>query len=332
MSIQSTIQARADALPPSSRRVADAIVADPQLVMEKTISELARLCQTSETSVVRFCRSMGMAGYAHLRIALAAELGRERAQRAASGSVAGDERYGSDISHNDDLADAIAKVAFSQRLSIEETVGGLDVGALALAVDALDRARRVIVFGIGASALPAQDLQAKLLRIGRTVFTFAGAHDAMAVASLATPEDVVVAFSHSGTTLEPVELVRLARSTGATTLAVTNGRGSPLASAVDIALFTAARETRFRAAAMASRTAQFTLVDCLFVGVAQRRHDETTLALKATHEATEPLRRGGTTTEPARRGTATTEPARRGTTTTEPARRGTTAPEEERHG
>ncbi|WP_425460938.1 MurR/RpiR family transcriptional regulator [Lacisediminihabitans profunda] len=44
-------------------------MANPQLAMDKTITELAELCDTSGTSVVRFCRSIGLSGYPELRLA-----------------------------------------------------------------------------------------------------------------------------------------------------------------------------------------------------------------------------------------------------------------------
>jgi DNA-binding MurR/RpiR family transcriptional regulator len=48
---------------------------------------------------------------------------------------------------------------------------------------------------------------------------------------------------------------------------------------------TAARETTFRSGATASRIAQLTVVDCLFIGVAQRHLDDAIGALDATREA-----------------------------------------------
>src|SRR5580700_4176953 len=66
-------------LAPAEQRVAAAVVSDPGGVAAKTISELAEACQTSGTTVIRFCRAMGFPGYPELRLALAAaaQAGRE---------------------------------------------------------------------------------------------------------------------------------------------------------------------------------------------------------------------------------------------------------------
>ena len=55
-------------------------------------------------------------------------------------------------------------------------------------------------------------------------------------------------------------------------------------------LVTADRETTFRSGATASRIAALSVVDVLFVAVAQRRYDATVHALDATRKAVMPRR------------------------------------------
>ena len=86
---------------------------------------------------------------------------------------------------------------------------------------------------------------------------------------------MAIAISHTGTTTDTVEALRVAEAGGATTIAITNVRDSPLTAHARLVLTTAARETTFRSGAMASRIAQLAVVDCLFVGVAQRSWDRT---------------------------------------------------------
>nr|KEP23600.1 hypothetical protein DA06_06800 [Georgenia sp. SUBG003] len=58
-----------------------------------------------------------------------------------------------------------------------------------------------------------------------------------------------------------------------------------MAQEADHVLLTAARETTFRSGATASRLAQLTVVDCVFVGVAQRTFAASQRALEATRDA-----------------------------------------------
>lgn len=287
MSIQSTMQSRLGDFAPSMRRVAEAILERPEVVMEQTISELAQRCQTSETTIVRFCRTLGLSGYVQLRLALATEIGRETAQRGDVGD------HGSDIADGDSLASMVAKIAFSETLCIEETLAGLDMEVLERVIEAIDGAGRITLYGVSASGWSADDLQRKLLRIGRVAFSFDDPHDAATSTALLSDDDVAIAFSHRGTTMESIHFLKSAQDQGATTVAITNAAQSPLAQAADLSLLTAVRETKFRSGAMASRIAQLMIVDCIFVGVAQRRFEPTVAALKATYEAVKPLRKSG---------------------------------------
>jgi DNA-binding MurR/RpiR family transcriptional regulator len=284
VSIQSTIEAVASTLPPSTRRIADAIRENPSIVLENTISELALACHTSEASVVRFCQGIGLSGYSQLKIRLATELGREFAQFGGSLS------YGSDIVETDSLQEMALKISTLEILAIQETIAKLDFEALAEVVSAVDAAERVILFGVGASHFIAEDLQHKLFRIGRNAFVLNDAHEAWAGASLLTQRTVALGFSHMGETKETVSFLRVARESGAFTGAVTSARDSSIVSTAQVSLFTEVRETTFRAGAMVSRIAQLAVVDCLFAGVAQRRFGDTVEALKRTRDATRDIR------------------------------------------
>jgi DNA-binding MurR/RpiR family transcriptional regulator len=97
--------------------------------------------------------------------------------------------------------------------------------------------------------------------------------------------DVAVGISHSGTTAETIDALAEARKRGAITVGLTNFPRSPIAEVADHVLTTAARETTFRSGATASRLAQLTVIDCVFVGVAQRTFKPTRQALEDTYEA-----------------------------------------------
>lgn len=273
------IRGLAPELAPAERRVADAIVADPDLVVSTTITALAQQGRTSETTVVRFCRRAGFSGYPELRLAIAAELGAAGARAAAAVAP------GTDIGRDDTLEDLVKKVAFADIRAIQETVDHLDLSQLDEVIEALSHARRISLFGLGASAFAAQDMQHKLLRIDRIALAIPDSHLALGSAALLTGEDVAVGLSHTGETAEVVECLRVAREHGAKTIAIVNYPRARLTRHADLVLTTAVRETRFRSGAMASRLAQLAVVDCIFLGIAQRSYDATVAALTTTHHA-----------------------------------------------
>ncbi|RJL32899.1 MurR/RpiR family transcriptional regulator [Bailinhaonella thermotolerans] len=267
-------------LRPAERRVALAVLADPQGVADRPIGQLARECGTSETTVLRFCRSIGLRGYPELRIALAREATLEASR--AGGEPPAD----GDISADDSLEQMVAKIGFSGARAVAETAEHLDVEALEKAVAAVVAAHRVDLYGASASGIVAADLHQKLHRIGLLAFTWPDFHGALTSAALLREGDVAIGISHSGTTVDVVEALRVAADHGATTIAITNFDPSPITALADIVLKTAARETVFRPGAMGSRLAQLTVVDSLFVGVASRRaYTDTLTALEDTFRA-----------------------------------------------
>jgi DNA-binding MurR/RpiR family transcriptional regulator/CubicO group peptidase (beta-lactamase class C family) len=271
---------------PAEQRVALAVLEDPAGVAQRSIAALAGHCRTSSATVLRFCRAVGYAHYPDLRLDLARETGRE-----AAGSGPGPLPTG-DISQTDTLAEIVAKIAWSDARAIEDTAATLDVATLDRAIGAVTAARRVEIYGIGASGFVAQDLHQKLHRIGIASSVWPDPHAALTSAALLGPDDVAIAISHTGTTIDTIEALRVAEVGGATTIAITNFGESPLAGHATHVLTTAARETTFRSGAMASRIAQLAVVDCLFVGVAQRSYERTLSALERTFAAVQGRRTG----------------------------------------
>ncbi len=255
------------------------MLARPQLVLELTITELAHACNTSETTVVRFCRTLGFSGFSPFKLQVAAELASESARRE------GPALDGTDILATDGLAEVVAKVSAAEALAMRETAAGLDLAVLREVIDRIVAANAIVLHGVGASGLGAEDLAHKLQRIGRSAICDHDTHNAVTLAALLRADGVAIGFSHSGRTRETIEFLRVARAGGATAIAITNGERNPISAGADLVLRTAVRETALRSGAMASRIAQLTLVDYIFVGVAQASYDESVEALRVTREA-----------------------------------------------
>ena len=270
-------------LAPAEQRVAQRVVDDPERAAASSITQLAKDCATSEATVIRFCRTIDFSGYRELRLALATEAGQARGARGDTSELA------SDINPDDTLVTVVQKIAYTDARAVEETGAAMDVEVLRAVIDAMSNARRIDVYGVGASAFVGADLQQKLHRIGLTSFAWSDAHVMLTSAALLQEGDVAIGISHSGTTIDTVQALTEAGRRGARTVAITNFPRSPIGFA-DHVLTTAARETLFRSGATASRLAQLTVVDCLFVGLAQIRYTDSMSALETTYEAVRGLR------------------------------------------
>lgn len=277
-----TIRSLLPNLAPVERRVAQAVLDDPQGVAWRSISELARTCGTSATSVVRFCRAIGLRGYPDLRLALAGAVARDDVTAVTTASH--------DIGPDDDAATITKKIAYADARAVTDTANHLDIATLVQVTEALAKAGRIDIYGVGASGFVALDLQMKLQRIGRPAFAWPDPHMAISSAALRGGGDVAIGLSHTGTTVDTIDALREARGHGALAVAVTNFPWSPITEVADFVLLTAARETAFRSGAMTSRIAQLTVVDCLFVTLAQQDLPGTRVALERTFAAAQAKR------------------------------------------
>lgn len=249
-------------LPPSEQRVALCVLEHPRKVVQSTITDLARECEVSESTVVRFCKNLGLDGYKEFRIAIAQELGALVPELAAAEMGTARE------------IEELAQGVFSNNMrALEATLGSLDYDAVSRAIEALARARRVDFYGAGPSNVVAMDAYIKFMRIGLSAGFNSNSYLQAVSAAVLTNEDVAVGISYSGSTRDTVEALGIARKAGATTVAITNFRDMPISDASDIVICTKADEALFQGGAMASRTAQMAVIDLIFAGTVSRRAD-----------------------------------------------------------
>ncbi|MDR2253052.1 MAG: MurR/RpiR family transcriptional regulator [Bifidobacteriaceae bacterium] len=261
------------------RLVARFVLDNPEAVLEMAIGQLADSTGTSQSTILRFCKNLGYSGYREFRLAMARSVDREESQRDRFSIEHGE------INESDTAEQVVAKVAYNEARTIEQTAQFLDLAAVERVVSAMAEADRIELYGIGSSALACQDMQQKLHRIGLLAFAWSDAHLALTSAALLTPRSVAIAVSYTGLTIETNHALEVAASTGATTVAITNYPDSPLAELADEALLTMARETKFRSGAMSSRIAQLAVIDILFIRLVQRVYDQASQSLKRTYDA-----------------------------------------------
>ncbi|HLR97572.1 MAG TPA: MurR/RpiR family transcriptional regulator [Jiangellaceae bacterium] len=277
-------------LPAALQRVGEHVLSAPAVVAHSSILETAERSGTSAATVTRFCRTLGLPGYADLRLAMAEETGR------SSLGAGWEIDIGREIEPTDSLERIFNQITTADIRAIQETAAQLDLTEVAKVAEAVAAASRVETYGISGSALVASELQLCLHRIGIPTWSWNDMHLALTSAALLAPSDVVIAVSHSGTTYETVEMLTAASARGATTVALTSHRHSPLAELADIVLTTATHETTFRPDASAARHPQLIVVNLIYVAVAQLRYEATATALHDTGQAVR--RRRSSTTEP----------------------------------
>src|SRR3954465_8541426 len=69
-------------MPATMAKIAAVLIHDPKAPLTLSITDLAERAGTSAASVTRFCRMLGYAGYAPLRVGIAEDVGRSGGQAA----------------------------------------------------------------------------------------------------------------------------------------------------------------------------------------------------------------------------------------------------------
>lgn len=277
------IRARAiySSLSPVEKQVADYFLDNIHQVFSMPIARLAQEAGVSQVAWVRFCKTIGFEGLKDLKKRLYAELNETAGGREAD-TV---EQIYADIKDPSTIRQTVQTICLSSVQAIEETEKILDEGVLEQAVQLLLQADSIKLFGVGASALVAEDFYGKLLRIGKNVFFSKDTHIQLTYGATLTGRDAAVFFSDSGTTREMLELMELAGKHRCPTISVTRFSKNPLARKAQCALYTSSPEIYRRSGAMSSRIAQLIMVDILFTIIANRDYHNVRQMLEDSYES-----------------------------------------------
>jgi DNA-binding MurR/RpiR family transcriptional regulator len=246
----------------SEKKVAKCVLGDPGAVVTTSITELAEKAGTSEPTVIRFCRKLGLGGYMELRLNLARDL-------------PSSQYIFENVGDADSLAEIAGKIFSAHREAITHTLNKLNLDDLEVAVKALRSARRIEFYGMGGSAVVARDAHHKFFRLGIPCVAYDDPHMQVMSAALLSRADVVVVISHTGSTKDIIESAKVARKAGARVIGILGSENAPLSKLCDIALSVFSREAALRLAPMTSRLVQLAVVDVLFVAVAMQDFNAT---------------------------------------------------------
>lgn len=268
------LRERSQSFSNTEREVAGSILANPQLVVDMSIHELAKHTFSSASTIVRLCTHTGYSGYKEFRKAVTYEL----AQREQSKKFEQKE-----ILYSDSLEAIIDKITYLNISSLEETKELLDVQVLKECVEMLRSARVVYLFGLGASLCAAKDAYLKFLRLNKLCIISEDWHSQLLQARNAGPEDLALVISYSGNTVEIIECMKALKENRTPIIAITRCVQSPVSEMADQKLYTAANESLFRSGAMSSRMSQLNIVDILYTALANEHYEQSMAQLSRTH-------------------------------------------------
>ena len=251
-----SIRTQYDSLSRSEKKVALAVLEQPELAIGANISTLASKAGVSEPTVVRFCRAIGFDGWHAFKMKLA--------QGLALSPGADESPAPEDLA-----ADLVNKICGRSINTLLDLRNSLDANAIERALQALSRAGRIEFYGQGTSGIIAADAQHKFFRSGIPTVAYADPHIHSISASLLKKGDAAVAISQRGTSAELLRSVQLARASGADVIVLAPS-GSPLA---ELATVLIPIDLHFHTdpyTPISARLAYLVVIDILAVGLALR--------------------------------------------------------------
>ena len=260
-----------DEMGKAEKRIADWLLENPGEILALSIVDLAERCGCSEATIVRFAKRLGFGGYQELKISLA--------QENDTTTVS------TKITPDDTVEEIYDKVCNDIYCSLEMTKKVLDTKTLEKVCEKIINAKRIVIFGLGNSASVALDAGHKLLRAGCNAFAYSDNHMQVIVASHLCKDDVALAVSHSGSSKDIVEALKIAKQKGATTVAITNCGKSPIQKQCDHVLFTSSDETKYNIHALNSRIAQLSIVNAIYFYIVYRQSGKALESIKETERS-----------------------------------------------
>lgn len=244
------IKIQYDTFSKGEKKIADFLMQNPNHILPLYITELAEKCDTSEATVVRFAKRLGFDGYQQLKIAIAQETETRPINE--------------NITQNDSAGNIFQKVCDDIYCSLEKTKKAIDSDGLENCCKAILGSNNILVCGLGNSASVAIDASHKMFRLGLNAHPYTDNHMQAIAAAHTDKNSVVIGISHSGASKDIVQAMQIAKSNGATTIAITNFGKSPIDKVSDIILHTVSDETNYRILGLSSRIAQLAIIDTIY--------------------------------------------------------------------
>lgn len=250
------IQQQLKHLSPAERKVAEAILADPETAVHSTTARLAVRAGVSNPMISRLSQSLGCDSFPDLKVKLARSLASNRPQLTEA------------VTSGDSTETYLGKRIAANLSALEFLQRELNPAAVEEAVQLLARAHDIAIFGMGGSAPIAQDAHHKLFRLGKPISCYSDNLMQRMAAAAAGKNTAVLVISFTGRTRALLEAVEIAKASGAKIIGISEPH-SPLAQMADLNLTSAAElEDTTTYVPMSSRIVILTIIDILVTGLA----------------------------------------------------------------
>ena len=263
----------------SEKKVADYFIDNYKDAINESTQSIAVATDTSPATVIRFVKTLKFDGLQQLKLAIAADMDSQKPD------------ITDEIIHQKDgLSEIVEKNKRNLINSIERLYALMDLELIEKSVDAIDSAKKVYLFGVGASGIVCYDINYKLSRIGKNVVFNNDIHLQLVNLNFITKEDACVCVSYSGNTKETVLVAEIAKKAGAKTVGICCYGKNELSKICDITLRVPHDERELRLGAISSRNTTLTLLDTIYLAITHRHYPDVLNDIESTRDLIKKLR------------------------------------------
>ena len=251
----------------SEYEVAKYILSNPQEAIYLSIRKIAANTYTSPTTVMRVCRKVCSGGFAELRIELAEEMAHFNSYEKEHPEH---EFMAKKMKNIDQVMEELEKSAVK---SIEYTKQLINAEIVENAVNMINKAKTIDIYGRGSSNSVGQDFQYKLCRLGYNVHIFEGI-DLQAIQAFNSDNThCAIIISSTGETPEIVNFAKILNGRGTPIMSLTNSQDCSLLKYSDLPLFFSCFETNRQVGGISSRNAMQYVLDTLYFSIVNQNHE-----------------------------------------------------------
>lgn len=232
------------------KRIAQFILKNKLMLLDSNVAQIARLCNVSDASIIRFAKKLGYSGFAQMKISLA-----------------------SSMTLNDTITEHTTNDLYSDLCQTTHenflrTIKGIDKKKIDLIIDKVIQAKTIFVLAVGKTYPVALDVVYKLSKLGLKIFTSELPEILITTCKNLNEDDLVLVISHSGESETLLQAVSQANENNCDVVLISNFDNSPLSKMSDDLILTNVYNIDSGLMANSfSRMTEFFLIDLLYLAI-----------------------------------------------------------------
>ncbi|HGK3073726.1 TPA: MurR/RpiR family transcriptional regulator [Streptococcus pneumoniae] len=231
------------------------LIRDSEIVYE-TSSEIVSKVKVGEGTLNRFCKKIGYSGFQELKLKMTKDILELESQKMSS----------------DTFIDEIKNNYLS---IVESTRKLIDGRQIELAIKLIREANQILMIGVGSSGNAAREFESSLLRIGIISKTVIDTHFQLMHTALLKDNDLIIAFSLSGSTKEVEETLLNAKRKNVKIISITNYSSRNIAKLSDCVLLTSKKESYLEGGSLMAKASQLFIIDVICTRLSLINYEDT---------------------------------------------------------